>query len=623
MDTAAALVGEPVVLIDIRAGRVVHVNAEFSARTGFPVDAVVGRTPGAGGWWTEPDGPRELLDALPDAAAAHEARLALRHRDGRAVSIGVRAARVGPAGSHLQIVGQTDADSVEREALFRHVPVGLAMSRSRRFVQVNPAFERLFGWSAGELVGQPGRAVWPSDEVYAEIGRRVGPALLRGEVVDLEPVEVVTRDGTARVLRMVVLAIDARLGIGGGTLWICEDVGERIRLGREMVVARRRAEAASQAKSQFLANMSHELRTPLNAILGLARLLQQDGAMPPDQARHVGLIADSASGLAAVVSDILDLCKIEAGHVTLESAPFELHELVNSLHASFQVLATSRDLAFVLEIAPAVPRIVAGDAHRVRQILANLVNNALKFTAVGGVRVALTPAQAGCVRFEVHDTGPGFDDAERERLFQPFTQADDSTTRRYGGTGLGLSICRELAELMGGRVGAVGRPGSGSEFWFELPLAASTDVPVASDFAQLDEQALVGIRVLVVEDNPVNLLICVALLERRGAQVRQAGDGHAAIEAAQAAAARGEPFDVVLMDLQMPVLGGLEATRRLREQWTAADLAVIGLSAAAFASERAEALAAGMDDFVAKPVEPRRLERAIVRALRRRRHGGG
>ena len=617
---AAALIREPVVLVKGRTGQVEHVNAGFSERLGHPADAVVGRTPAAGGWWIGSAGPTELLDALPDASAVHEARLALRHRDGRAVLLSVRAARVGPAGSHLQIVGQADTDRAERDALFQHVPVGLATTRSGRFVQVNPAFERLFGWSCGELVGQPGRAVWPSDEVYEEIGRRLGPGLLRGELVEVEPIEMVTRNGTARVLRLVALAMAPGQGVDGGTLWICEDVGERIRLGREAVDARRRAEAASQAKSQFLANMSHELRTPLNAILGLARLLQQDGSLPPALASHAGLIADSASGLAAVVSDILDLSKIESGHVKLEVAPFELHELVHSVCDSFRVLATSRDLQLSLDIAPAVPRIVEGDAHRVRQIMANFVNNALKFTAVGEVRVALTFKEPGRVRFEVHDTGPGFDDATRERLFRPFSQADDSTTRRYGGTGLGLSICRELAELMGGRVGAVGRPGTGSEFWLELPLAPSTAVPAASDFGALDEHALAGVLVLVVEDNPVNLLICTALLERSGARVRQAGDGLAAIEAAETAAARGEPLDVVLMDLQMPVLGGLEATRQLRARWTAADLTVIGLSAAAFTSERAEALAAGMDDFVAKPIEPRRLERAIVRALRRRRH---
>lgn len=621
VEATAALVGEPVVLLDAASARIVHANAAFAACSGQPVDAVVGRSLADLGGWPDAGGVQELLADLRGPGAIRETRLALRRRDGRDVSLPARAGRIGPQGSHLQIVGQAgrDAAQAERVAVFRHVPVGLALTRSQRFVHVNPAFERIFGWRPGELAGQPGRAVWPSDEAYEEIGRRVGPGLRRGEIVEVEPVELAGRDGLARLLRMVAVAMAPQQGIDGDTLWICEDVSERLRMSREMADARRRADQASQAKSQFLANMSHELRTPLNAILGLARLLQQDPSVQSAHARHVGLIAESAAALSAVVSDILDLSKIEAGHVTLHLAPFDLHALARSVHASFGVLAATRELGFALDIAPDVPCVVMGDAQRVRQVLANFVNNALKFTAIGEVRITLSAGEACAVRIEVHDTGPGFDQATRERLFQPFSQADDSTTRRHGGTGLGLAICRELAALMGGHVGAAGRPGHGSTFWLELPLEPSADEPANSDFAPFDERALDGVRVLVVEDNPVNLLICTALLERSGARVAEAVNGLEALHSVEVAAAAGEPHDVVLMDLQMPVLGGIDATRRLRERWPAAALTVIGLSAAAFTSERTRALEAGMDDFVAKPIEPRRLERAILRALGKRR----
>lgn len=234
------------------------------------------------------------------------------------------------------------------------------------------------------------------------------------------------------------------------------------------------------------------------------------------------------------------------------------------------------------------------------------------------MQIRIERAAGSNVRLAVHDTGPGFDDATRQRLFLPFSQADDSTTRRFGGTGLGLSICRELATLMGGAVGADSIPGRGSVFWADLPLPPSTREPSASDFAGLDAAALSGLKVLVVEDNDVNMMICVALLEQRGAHAVQAGNGRLALQAVREHAAHGRAFDLVLMDLQMPVMGGLEATRLLRAEHNRYELPIIGSSAAAFTSERAAALAAGMNDFVVKPIEPRRLERAILRAVAER-----
>jgi CheY-like chemotaxis protein len=257
---------------------------------------------------------------------------------------------------------------------------------------------------------------------------------------------------------------------------------------------------------------------------------------------------------------------------------------------------------------------VLGDALRLRQILGNFLANALKFTAEGGVRMVALRAAPGRWRFEVHDTGPGIEADTQARLFQPFTQADESTTRRYGGTGLGLSICRELAELMGGAVGVTSHIGQGSCFWCELPLPQAAAMAPLLPTQTLDPAvALRGRRVLVVEDNAVNMLICVALLEQWAVVVSQARDGAEAIDMVEQAARNGLPFAAVLMDVQMPGMGGHEATRRLRERHAAQDLPVIALTAAALVSEREAALAAGMDDFLTKPIDADRLYETLTR----------
>jgi CheY-like chemotaxis protein len=259
-------------------------------------------------------------------------------------------------------------------------------------------------------------------------------------------------------------------------------------------------------------------------------------------------------------------------------------------------------------IDPDVPALVSGDPVRVRQVLANFLSNALKFTAAGSVAVEVDARPGGHVRLAVRDTGPGIDAALQARLFRPFAQADSSTTRRYGGTGLGLSICRDLSERMGGRVGLDSTPGQGSLFWAELPLPAETAAAADGAPAATGPAPLRGLRVLVAEDHPVNMLIVATLLRQLGAEVREVTDGQQAVDAARAHA---ETLDAVLMDLHMPVLDGLAAARQLRDDPRTARLPVLALSAAALAHEREQAREAGMRDFVAKPVE----EAALVRAL--------
>jgi CheY-like chemotaxis protein len=254
---------------------------------------------------------------------------------------------------------------------------------------------------------------------------------------------------------------------------------------------------------------------------------------------------------------------------------------------------------------------------RIRQILGNFVTNAIKFTAEGSVRIEAAPSSSGGVRLAVVDTGVGIEPELLPLLFQPFSQVDASTTRRFGGTGLGLSICRQLAELMGGEAGVESRPGQGSSFWAELPLAPAMLQGELLSSEASDNERLQGARVLLVEDNPVNMMIAAATLAQWGVEVSEARDGRMAIEAVQVAAGRGRPFDLVLMDVQMPVMSGHEAAIELRKTWRADELPIIALTAAALVSERELALAAGMNDFLTKPIDPPKLRRTLARHVRK------
>ena len=381
--------------------------------------------------------------------------------------------------------------------------------------------------------------------------------------------------------------------------------------------ARDAAEAANRAKSAFLANTSHELRTPLNGLLGMAQLARQPGLDPARRQQYLDLVADSAQSLAGILSDTLDLARIEAGKLILELQAFEPRALLQGVLAAHRLLADSAGLSLQLQIDQDVPAAVLGDALRVRQILNNYLTNAIKFTPSGQIRVHLQAAGPEHLRLSVRDHGPGIPAALAAKLFSPFTQADESTTRRHGGTGLGLAICRELALRMGGEVGVDSQPGAGSTFWavLHLPGAAMPSLPAAPPATDL--LRLRGARVLMVDDNRVNRILAEALLVHWGLQVTQAHDGAQALDAVLAADAAGQPFDIVLMDVQMPVMDGHAATRALRLSHPAWQLPVIALTAAVLESEREAALASGMNDFLTKPLDSAQLQRLLCLHIRR------
>ena len=386
----------------------------------------------------------------------------------------------------------------------------------------------------------------------------------------------------------------------------------------EQKVAKRTAElaAASAAKSQFLAHMSHEIRTPMNAILGMAQLLAQE-SLATEQRELVQHIREAGGSLLHIINDILDFSKIEAGRMSLEKKPFEVEAVLTRLRNLMTVPAESRNIAFIAN--PPETRVgpVLGDALRLEQILINLSSNAVKFTERGHIRVqvapvALTPAHAR-LRFTVADTGIGIAPETMPRLFQPFTQADTSITRRFGGTGLGLAICRRLVDLMGGEIGVDSTPGEGCTFWFELPFQRFTQNPAMqpADTASADQDQpsrLDGLRVLVVDDNAMNRLLVERALKLQGAATQSATNGQ---EALDTLTANPTDFDAVLMDIQMPVMDGLTATRALREDETFDHLPVIALTAGVLPEEREAALNAGVNDFLTKPVDLGQLVAAL------------
>jgi len=516
--------------------------------------------------------------------------------------------------------------AARERALLASAPTAvIATDSDGRITAFNPAAEELLGYKAQQVIGQHvirlhdmHEARSYIDALSAQLGRPFTLTdyvayNLRARRPERREWSYVRSDGqrVPVLLSTGVLRDDA--GTPLGFIGVAIDLSERKRMEAEMVALNRalqersvQAEAANRAKSSFLANMSHEIRTPMNAVIGITYLLEQT-SLDERQRDLVDKIGLSSQALLAVINDVLDLSKIEAGEMRLDDSVFDPRVLVDAAVGMLAPQAERKGIGLMRQVHEDVPPLLRGDRMRITQLLSNLLSNAIKFTEEGGVTLTLDcterGADAATLRLTVIDTGIGVEPAQQAGLFTPFMQADASATRRFGGTGLGLSIVKRLVELMGGQVGVRSAPGQGSEFWvtLTLPIATAPESAGLAASAQVKRGSrLAGVRILLVDDSRLNLEVGRAVLQSEGATVYEAANGEQALCMLDA-----EPgaFDVVLMDVQMPEMDGHEATRRIRQDPRFAALPVVALTAGALSSERERALQAGMDDFITKPFD--------------------
>ena len=509
--------------------------------------------------------------------------------------------------------------------VFQHSPAAITVTdKDERVTAWNPMAEKLLGMTRKDLFNKPVKDLYPDDE-----WKRLRALNIRktGMLSDIAT-KVVRHDGTLLDVNASISVLKDSEGQIIGAIGILHDMSRQKSVEEELLQAKLAAEEANRAKTVFLAKMSHEVRTPMNAIIGMMDLTL-DTQLNEEQRDNLKVAQDAAANLLSLINDILDLSRAEAGKVVIEEIEINVPDIVKNVCKALSVLARSKGIDIVWNIDPAVPKMLCGDPVRLRQVLVNIINNAVKFTHKGKVQVSVqmvSLTEKDClVKFEIIDQGIGIPKKNLLTIFDVFTEAHNTTARRYGGTGLGLAICKKLVEMMRGTISVDSVEGQGSTFHFSIIFKVPSDSMIKKAAAtaarsqagtdMVVPEEVRELRILLVEDNPINQRVASKTLEKFGWGVTIANNGQEALDMLN-----GQTFDVVLMDDQMPVLSGIEATQVIRreEKQTGMHVPIIAMTANAMAGDRERYIAAGMDGYVSKPIDRSALYNEIVNLVTQR-----
>lgn len=616
-------------------GTFIDVNPAFLDIYGYSRTEVIGRSSIDLAMWMAPAERVRLMNKLLQERSLKELEVKFRHKTGKAgvVLLSMETINIGSETFALSLITDITARKQaeetiqsllnEQRAIVNSTLAGIFKTRQRRFIWSNATCQQQLGYSAEQLTDLPTRALYPDETAYQAFGDFAYPLIKDGNTVRSE-IQFLCNNGTLRwfAISGCQLSPDTDEAI-----WALLDIEDKKRYEAELIKARASSEAIAKAKSAFLANMSHEIRTPMNGVIGLTQLALNQNTSPQVH-DYLEKIARSSQSLLNILNDILDLSKLEAGHINIEQRTFNLDTLLENLSAQFGAQAQAKQLNFQLRISDNSPREVIGDTLRLQQVLANLLSNAIKFTQRGSITLDIScPSLSNSnplFLFSVRDSGLGIAREDQAKLFKAFSQIDDTISRRFGGTGLGLAISQSLLNLMGTQLQVISSPGQGSTFSFELalpvasaaaahakPLGSSARPGTLSDKLAALGRNLLGARILVAEDNHINQQVVREFLQLSGILVTLADNGEEAIKRLAQQA-----FDAVLMDVHMPVLDGMAATRQIRAQPEYAQLPIIALTAGVTEDERENYLACGMNDFIAKPIVPETLFATLTRWIK-------
>ncbi len=516
---------------------------------------------------------------------------------------------IGTSGTAYDISERKQAEAAlkqltdEHAIILEYAGVGITFARNRHLQWVNPSFARIFGYSVEEMTGASSRILYHSDEAYEKFGKEAYSLLASGEAHTVE-MQIPRNDGTLFHARFTGKAINPQ-NVLDGCIWILSDETIQKELESEILKSRDAADSANRAKSDFLANMSHEIRTPMNGVIGMTQLLGMTD-LTKEQRRYVDTLASSGKSLLTLINDVLDLSKIESGKVSIEMEDFSLKDCIHDVVQTQKYVAYQKGLSLRVNLPDDLPGLVTGDQLRIKQIIVNLIGNAIKFTEKGDVTLTLQVikqlSSSALIQFSVQDTGMGISGDAFEEIFKPFSQESAATSRLHGGTGLGLTISQNLAELMDGKITVESTQGVGSCFTLTVPFSVvNTSAP---EIEAHTESAVIWegkpLRILLVEDNPANIIFHSVLLKKIGHDVVVAENGIDCLALYKQGA-----FDLILMDIHMPLMNGEEALREIRkkEEGTSYHQPVIALTAYSLRGDKERFIEGGFDGYVSKPLE--------------------